>query len=109
MNKTMTAAEFPFDEIRALVAEGRERRAGTLALRSLNTMLVAGQFAEVDKVLAVAPLDGITPTIAVIYLSIISHAKQHLAERPAFVERVRTWVAERVGAERAAAILHGLD
>lgn len=103
MSKTTTG--FPFDKIDALVANGFQDSANDVVFECIDDMLLAGDFEGVDAVLAEAPLDGLTPAVALGYLTITHAAAQHLPGRPAFVDRVRPWLVAKIGAERTAALL----
>ncbi|TAK28319.1 MAG: hypothetical protein EPO40_14735 [Myxococcaceae bacterium] len=99
---------FPFDEMRALIINDRPQAAATLVLRGLNTLLVRGRFKACDAVLASMPLGDITPTIAVVCLTITSHGADMLPSRPEFVQRVRYWLEEKMGTDKAAAVMENL-
>ena len=82
-----------------------EQRAVEITLANFEALLRAGDFAGVDELLECSPVDDDTPAEILAVLSITSHSKDQLRERPAFVERARTFLTDKLGAERARALM----
>ena len=97
--------EFPFDEIRRLVAGGETDMALDVVFDRLDDLFLAGKFTEADAVLAAVNLDDCDPPVAMGYVTAGSWAKEHLPSYVAFIARVRPWMTAKVGEERTTHLL----
>lgn len=82
-----------------------EQRAVEITLANFEALLRAGDFAGVDELLECSPVDEDTPAEIVAILSITFHGKDQLRERDAFVERASAFLTDKLGAERARALM----
>jgi hypothetical protein len=82
-----------------------EQRVVEITLANFEALLRAGDFAGVDELLECSPVHDDTPAEIVAILSITFHGKDQLRERAAFVERARTFLADKLGAERARSLM----
>lgn len=82
-----------------------EQRAVEITLANFEALLSAGDFAGVDELLECSPVDDDTPAEILAVLSITFHGKDQLRERPAFVERARTFLIDKLGAERTGTLM----
>jgi hypothetical protein len=82
-----------------------EQKAVEITLSNFEALLRAGDFAGVDELLECSPVDDDTPAEIVAVLSITFYGKDQLRERDAFVERARAFLTDKLGAERARALL----
>ena len=82
-----------------------EQRAVEITLSNFEVLLGAGDFAGVDELLECSPVDDDTPAEILAVLSITFHGKDRLRERTAFVERERTFLTDKLGNERAHALM----
>ena len=82
-----------------------EQRAVEITLANFEALLRAGDFAGVDELLECSPVDDDTAAEILAVLSITFYAKDQLRERAEFVERARAFLIDKLGAERARALM----
>ena len=82
-----------------------EHRLRAERLAQAESMLRTGQFVDVDKLLSAIPLPEDETAVLVAIASMTFHDRDQLKERAPFIERLRTLLENRLGAERAAELL----
>lgn len=97
----------PVEFLRALYAmHAPELDRATFILSYFNKLLRGGYFACADLVLgSLLDIKQLSPAELLAVISITSHARPHLANYNDFMARVEPYFVEKVGAERAAALL----
>jgi len=96
-SKVDWARAFPAERVYRLVMEGREDAALDVVFERLDDVLSDGDFAAVDRVLADVNLSGLTPTVALGYLTMAWPAHRRLVNFDALRERIRPWMAAQLG------------
>ena len=75
----------------------------------IDTLLLAGRFEEVDRILAAVDVERLRTAVLLGYLTITFAAKHMLDNRDAFYERVRKRVVETEPAKDVPGLLGGLE
>lgn len=69
-------------------------------------LLSRGDFCDIDELLVQSPTTDDDPETVICILAITKHAPTgRLKERPAFVERARSFLVQRLGADRTAKLM----
>ena len=82
-----------------------QQRTAEHALSTFEALLRAGDYRRVDELLESRPGEADTEAEIVAILSITFHGKEELRQRAAFVDRARTFLADRLGDKRARALM----
>jgi hypothetical protein len=97
---------FPFRRIRDLLAKEQPRAALDIVFDRLNKMLLAGTFDDVNAVLAAVPLgEEMHPLVARGFLTMTFPAHERLPNFYLLRERIRPWLTEKYGKDRATDLL----
>lgn len=92
---------FPFEKVRQLIVDDRPRAALDIVFKTFDDLLHAGNFDACGAILDGVVLDDLDPMVALGFLTITKAAAKYIPTRAAFVERVRPWLRDKIGEQRA--------
>lgn len=93
------------ESVYQLIENKRDQAAAEVVLGALDRAFSNGEFEVIDRLLPQIDLSKLDSANILCFIAYTFHAKEHLSNRPAFVERCEVHLNTTIGKDRTARLL----